>query len=581
MKFQYKLVLCYAVLAIFFTALLAGTWHHFTVDSQYQQIQNTMEVNASRMASEFDNMYTSMKQVMVDLLSTQEILEAVRVFRYPALYDFSRHSYYDARMRSRINSDSFLSQYFRIIFFNHFGTTIYGSMYPEGFLDEAMKPKQRSILKAADLALGMPVLTAVHDDPWNNTSSQKVFSMIRAIQGDDLGYIEVEQKADILDKLFLPSSDEISVYVFLPEGELLYSSSSLEPALSHYTASGMDGFYDDMELKQLIYVSSTEQNIRILLSVPMSFLHSQLLHLEIILFIGILVLLLLSGIFILISSTYLTKPLRRIKQQIEKTNLSNIDQKFDFSSNNNEIEALGTAYNELLQRLIQSVDQEKKLSLLQLQAQFDTLQAQVNPHFLFNVLSVISHQGLKNNGLKVCEMCGNLASMLRYSTGTVQRYTTVEQELAYLNQYISLMKDRYEDELDVITDFQDAILQKALPKITIQQLVENSIQHGFNHTKTVMKIQVKGWADSQGWHISAADNGEGIDEKNRLLIRQHMQQIKQEILQQNTALEMEIGRMGLVNLFARLYFLYGEQLSFSVDNGEETGALISIHIKED
>ncbi len=88
-------------------------------------------------------------------------------------------------------------------------------------------------------------------------------------------------------------------------------------------------------------------------------------------------------VFVVLISTYLTKPIRDMRKQIEQTQLNNLDQEIIIKYIDNEIEALNRSYRDLLRRLSESPDKEKKLSLLQLQAQFDTLQAQVNPPISF------------------------------------------------------------------------------------------------------------------------------------------------------------------------------------------------------
>lgn len=166
--------------------------------------------------------------------------------------------------------------------------------------------------------------------------------------------------------------------------------------------------------------------------------------------------------------------------QMENTGLENLDAELAVPDTDDEVQAVGIAYQNLMRRLNESIVKEKRMSLLQLQAQFDTLQAQVNPHFLYNVLNVISSRGIMDGDEEICEICGCLAAMLRYSTNTKERYATVEKELEYLERYIFLLKSRYEHRLEVEVDCEESVKHEQLPKIVLQQLVENNIQHGYN-----------------------------------------------------------------------------------------------------
>mgnify|MGYP000223065698 CR=1 FL=1 len=125
------------------------------------------------------------------------------------------------------------------------------------------------------------------------------------------------------------------------------------------------------------------------------------------------------------------------------------------------------------------VRREKELN----ETQIAMMQSQLNPHFLYNVLNVISSRGIMDGDEEICEICGCLAAMLRYSTNTKERYATVEKELEYLERYIFLLKSRYEHRLEVEVECEESVKHEQLPKIVLQQLVENSIQHGYNNSK--------------------------------------------------------------------------------------------------
>ena len=235
-----------------------------------------------------------------------------------------------------------------------------------------------------------------------------------------------------------------------------------------------------------------------------------------------------------------------------------------------------------MRRLNESIVKEKRMSLLQLQAQFDTLQAQVNPHFLYNVLNVISSRGVMDGDEEICEICGCLAAMLRYSTSTKERYATVEKEIEYLERYIFLLKSRYEHRLEVEVQCEDSIKQEILPKIVLQQLVENSVQHGYQNSKNIMKIQVKGWRDETGWYFEVRDNGQGATEEVREELNEKMRKIREKIMSRGSSIEMEIGGMGLANTYARMFLLYNGKAVFRIRNMEEgLSVIIGVSEKEE
>lgn len=105
--------------------------------------------------------------------------------------------------------------------------------------------------------------------------------------------------------------------------------------------------------------------------------------------------LLVSLVYVMVSTQRLTRPLRRLEEVMDTASLENLTQTIapDFRSSNNEFQRMAQAYDGMRERLYKAIRREKQLSDLQMQTRFDMLQAQVNPHFIYNVLNVISSRG--------------------------------------------------------------------------------------------------------------------------------------------------------------------------------------------
>lgn len=280
-------------------------------------------------------------------------------------------------------------------------------------------------------------------------------------------------------------------------------------------------------------------------------------------------------LFIIFMADRLTRPLGELRAKMEETDWSNLTREVQVKSSDADIRALTTAYQELMQRLSRSRDEEKKLNLLQLQAQFDTLQAQINPHFLYNVLNVISSRGMEDDDEVICEMCGQLANMLRYSTNTKTRYASIEKEVEYTRQYLYLIKMRYEDSIDLEVQVDPEILAQMIPKTVLQQLVENSVSHGFEHNADKMRVTVKGSRQGDRWYLTVRDNGQGISPYILEDLNRKLAKTKKSLLESQSNVELEIGGMGLVNAYARLLLIYSDSLIFEMKNVSD-GAQVTI-----
>lgn len=566
-------------MALIFSVVMGSCWQYFTVQSQYREAQNNLTLIAQQMASQYDSMYDSMRQVASEILSDQEVVAAVRVLRSPQLYDQKTISDCKFVIERKINTNYLVTAYYRIIFFNNYGTVLYSTLdILSGFIDSSATPNERDFLPKVESLYGRPYITAVTQDPWGKNNNF-VFSMVRSVVGNSLGFIEVQQKAEKLSELFEPLNEDMSVMIILPGQGILYSNDKRDTKrLLKYEEGFSDGIYEDEELGRLISLTTADNKAKILVSVRRAVLTENIRYSRVMAVIFMLAFFLLSFAFIFFVSSRLTKPIREMRRQIDHTQLPTLTEQIQIKSSDDEIQALSQSYNDLLHRLIKSIDREKKLSLLQLQTQFDSLQAQINPHFLYNILNVIIARGVEDDDDIICDICGNLADMLRYSTSTLERNASVREEVQYLQRYLYLMKTRYMDQLETNICISPDIEQYKLPKITLQQLAENSIYHGYCSSSGIMRIDIQGFCDENGWYLTVRDNGEGFTQESISSMEESLLSIRRKIDDQNSIIESEIGGMGLINLYARLYLLYGRRLGFKIGNHSGGGAEITIQV---
>lgn len=581
MSFKHKLTLFYTILALVFTLILAGTCQFFLKNSAKQDSENQLTYFSQQAATEFNSMYQSMENVATSILMNPEVYQAIRILRFPEKYDSRILSENEAVIQNHLRTTYSSSDFYRIIFFNNYGAIVYDTS--DIFKNSIYEIPDSELIycQEADEKHGAPVFTPLQEDHWSRNHENTIFSMIRAIQGDSLGYIVVQQKSDCLQNIFtLPENLRISIFHW--DSSLLYSSDKSTSTAEYLSAEiPPEQTYIDRETGEMLLKTVVLENIQIILSTDLTSIYSPANSTTFTIMVAVLCLFLLSVIFIYTTSSWLTKPIREIRAQLEKTKLSNLDSGLKFNATYDEIQALGISFDRLTARLTESIAQEKKLSLLQLQAQFDALQAQVDPHFLYNVLNMINTRGIIDDDMVICDICDDLSSMLRYSNSTLQRYATVRQELEYLRHYSRLMKTRFEDRLNISIDVSENIMEYTLPKITIQQIVENSIHHAFEHTGKTMEIRISGHMRGKSWFLCVDDNGEGISADALTSVYHKIESIRQNLTQHQKNIEMEIGHMGLPNLYARLYLLYGDHFTLTIKNQQHQGTRTIIFIKGD
>lgn len=593
MKFRTKLILFFSIVIFFISAILGIVCYNYNSKRLSEKAAQSLKFYSRQTAANVDFTVDSMKHVTDYILSEQDMLYAMKTL--PKYYEKGNYGFGKTikhnDLLDTLNTGLAMyyidSNFYRVIIFNEFGDVASSTNNGSKLTNKARNTSDIKWLDSAARMHGKPILIAPHMDGWGIRESEEVFSLARKVQGGDFGYIEVQYATDELKDIFeIPDSD-IKVVAFLPGGEILYQSEGLTGDLvsyikKHPEVTKMDSITVSSDTSMWASEISDNYGIRVVaLEEKTGIIAGMKEAVMIALGMAIGCFVISMGVVIFIASK-LSRPLTVLKDQMENTGIENMDAELVVPNTDDEVQAVGIAYQNLMHRLNESIVKERRMSLLQLQAQFDTLQAQVNPHFLYNVLNVISSRGIMDGDEEICEICGCLAAMLRYSTNTKERYATVEKELEYLERYIFLLKSRYEHRLEVEVDCEESVKQEQLPKIVLQQLVENSIQHGYNNSKNIMKIYVHGWRDETGWYFEVRDNGQGTTEEVREELNEKMRKIREKIMSRGSSIEFEIGGMGLANTYARMFLVYNGKAVLRIRNLEEgLSVIIGVSEKED
>lgn len=576
MRFQTKIILGYAVFVLGVALILGFSYYRYSLKQYETAEENNLMVISEQLVTQMDELFKSMELTIHYILSDSRVLSSMKMLGEAAEIEISQQYQVEAdkNIKSGIRTDFIINNFYRTIVFNRTGNAVASTttvskkkMSPQDF-------ENMIWIERADTRYGKSVIANDHTDTWGTGSNPQVFSLIKAVQGKNMGYVEVQKKvSDLANLIKLPKKD-LEYAIFVNGDELLYTNTPLKNRDVLTEIALKDGEFVSKEYLVSKTISK-KFDVTIVLMENMDIVRKNSVFIAPMTFFMAGVFFVISMIFVVIISTFLTKPIRELRKVMEQTKVENIGENVVSSSAFDEIKALNVSYQNVLERLQISMLKEKRTALLQLQAQFDTLQSQVNPHFLFNVLNVIASRGMRNNDEIICEMCGSLASMLRYSTNNKTRYARILEEITYLEQYFYLQKARYEHKINFNIQVSPDILNEIIPKMVLQQVVENCINHAFANMTGDMRIQISGWKENGKWYCKVEDNGQGIEPQTLKLLSRKFEQTKSRILKMGENIELEIGGMGLVNTYARLLLLYNEELIFEVKN-KDTGVEVII-----
>lgn len=397
--------------------------------------------------------------------------------------------------------------------------------------------------------------------------------------GQIYGYLSIQ-----LDQSNLQlSTEDIAVgdvYV-LDQNRQIISSSNDEEGQSELSflqqqSNDSRGMYLDEDSNYIAYDTSDNTGWTTYVVTPKQAVLGPVNSVQYLSILLITLLMLFSFVYIYFSTRSLLLPIRKLRKQISRINYSNLNVKVDNQSHNNELMALNDSFQELLNRLQQSIESEKLALQEEMKARNSALQSQIAPHFIHNALYLISIAAQEGKNKAVSDMCKQLSDSLRYIVSSPYQHVSLAEELEHTRNYLSLVQHNYESDLEweIIADDAAHLIQ--LPRLVIQPFVENCIEHAFDNTDPPWRIQIRVQLYNGIWAIEISDNGEGIapDKMNEIMDNISSSEAREHHLHMPSS----FGNMGVVNTVNRLKLMYKNRVFFNLYNntGEHKGATVQI-----
>lgn len=235
---------------------------------------------------------------------------------------------------------------------------------------------------------------------------------------------------------------------------------------------------------------------------------------------------------------------------------------------------LKMAQKELNDKNIKFIEAKKERAELEKEyeaCKLKALQAQINPHFLFNVLNSISALAIIEEAPKTQEVIFNLSNMLRYTLKKADKVVSIEEELKYIESYLALQKVRFGDRLNYEIDVSDNVKNQKIPFMSIQTFVENSIVHGLEGKEEGGIINIFSKEDENSYTLCIKDNGTGITENI-------LNGLKDEL---EYRYGNDLDKIGINNVNKRMAKYYGDDYKIEIESKVREGTLVKIIFKKD
>ncbi|MCX7773069.1 MAG: sensor histidine kinase, partial [Clostridia bacterium] len=286
----------------------------------------------------------------------------------------------------------------------------------------------------------------------------------------------------------------------------------------------------------------------------------------------ILFVLMFAFVFMTIASIFvsakISQPIKRLERQMKKVEKGEFDICIDVSGED-EVKRLSRTFNLMVTRIKDLMRQNIEDQEAKRRSEFAALQAQINPHFLYNTLDSIVWMNENSKYEGVTTMVAALAKLFRISISRGNEMITVSDELEHAKSYLIIQKIRYKDKFEFEIDSEPDVLSHMTPKLILQPIIENAIYHGVEkiHEKGIIKVSAAIKDDKILFQVT--DNGYGI--KPEVLAG---------ILDREPRDTKKSG-VGLKNVHERIQLCFGKQYGIKIESCLDEGTTVNIWLPLD
>lgn len=398
-----------------------------------------------------------------------------------------------------------------------------------------------------------------------------------------IGYLEIKLNSEVIADFFHAANIHSNRYLNFQGSWYSILSNSIHPInegsedgyLTQYleiigTNPDFNSFRQQRTLFNRIHISSMD--VQILSVTPGSALGGigefwgQLLLMAVLF-------LLLSFLYYVVISSF-TRKLRLFSRYISKTDYNFLEE-YDTVPSKDEIGQVITSYNKMIRRIRDLVTDLNISEMKKNEANYFALQAQMQPHFLYNSLETSRMMAESNDDEDVADFLYNLGTVIRYSFAAATTEVSLQRELDIVTKYLEIYKASFGDSLNYTIESKGDFSTVFCPAFLVQPLVENSIKHGIHNDHRALSITISAEKRKDDTVICVRDNGKGIEESLLHTIRQVLEGGKDP-----SAIRQTGSGLGLRSIINRVRDYFGGRAFLEVDSSSETGTLFRIVIQD-
>ncbi|MGE5679086.1 MAG: cache domain-containing sensor histidine kinase [Pseudomonadota bacterium] len=401
----------------------------------------------------------------------------------------------------------------------------------------------------------------------------------------EIGLMAVNIKKDYLESVYtdLSRESENNISILSENNEEIVKETESSGVMDNFNRQqlqGKSGFYIDKGAGVLVsYVLLKEPAWKIVYHIPLKELYREMDALRRwVLLIVVYGLILLSALSIM-TSLDIVKPINRLVEGMKKVERGNKHEDIELDRND-ELGYLSKSFNRMSKNIDYLVNRIYKEEIALKEAEIKALQAQINPHFLFNTLENINWMAQLNGVPEISDTVSALAKLIDGSIGRGDRMITLREELEYIDNYMTILKNRYENKLEVVKNLDEELMKIKIPRLLIQPLVENAIKHGIEKSRRNGIIQLDAFKKEGHVVFRVTDNGTGMTPEELKALNHRLQE--DALLNEGSGSGAARKSIGLENVNRRIKLLYGSTYGVEIESSydEYTRVIVRIPVAD-
>lgn len=591
MKLSWKMMLLFSSMMLTAILIFSSYSTQLNIDSfsdfshlQFTGISNTM-------SESLDQQISLMDLVLEELLDNASFMAALNQFVRDDSDDQKMATAARNSVLQQLYRSPLVENFYRVSFYTTCGNFVTSRFEKDDYLVSGTR-------LAREVISGLPWLSEVNDSPMQRhilpphldflsvKRDMQVYGIVRAVMyhGKLLGYLQVSNEFSELEAIMsIANLESVSVQAVFDDGTVLYTSTGQPLVYPESMPQGVMVDWSDADLGVSQSVMRTRLewlDLNLYVAQDNAVIAANLTDIRRSIISTSFLILLPTLLLIALLSIQLTRSVRMLTRKVKHSpidsamhNEASVREALATtvtSSRDPEIHELELTFNNLMLKQRESTMNEIAMREGTLQAQLSALQTQINPHFVYNTLNIISAKSMESGNFEIIEICDQFAQMLRYSTDTRSRTATLAEEMENVRYYLKLSKARYEDNLEYTIDVPEDLSGLTVPKLTLQPLVENALNHGYNGKNTLRRLSITGQISGGRFILEIRDNGNGFSDEKLMQLRRQISDIETSKL----TVEATGGHIGLINTYLRLYYYSKGTMRMSIRNDD--GAVVTL-----